>query len=122
MSVLDGVYTLEQAQRGEQVYRKVCGYCHRDDLSGGGSEDGAPPLVGLGFFSRWRDRSVADLSDTIAATMPWEAPNSLPQQAYLDIVSFLLKANHLPAGDVELSPELLELDDILFAATAPTPR
>jgi len=76
-SIWDGVYTLEQAQRGQTVYKRVCGYCHRDDLSGGGSEDGAPPLIGPPFYYKWRDLTVAEMLVTIAETMPRNAPASL---------------------------------------------
>lgn len=113
-SIWDGVYTLEQTQRGQTVYKRVCGYCHRDDLSGGGSEDGAPPLIGPPFYYKWRDLTVAEMLVTIAETMPRNAPASLSRQAYIDIISFLLKANEMPAGDAELLPEIETLDQILF--------
>src|SRR5438876_3128832 len=36
-SVWDGVYTEEQAKRGESIYRKECAVCHGDMLTGGES-------------------------------------------------------------------------------------
>lgn len=42
-SVWDGVYTEEQAKRGETVYGKECSSCHGDLLTGGES---APALTG----------------------------------------------------------------------------
>lgn len=111
-TVWDGVYTAAQSERGEQAYKRDCGYCHRDDLSGGGSEDGAPPLNGFTFSSRWRDLSLGDLYGTIKSTMPRDAPGSLAPQAYVDIISFLLKANEIPAGAVELG-DPLDLDEIV---------
>jgi len=42
-SVWDGVYTEEQAKRGEPIYKKECAACHGDMLTGGES---APPLTG----------------------------------------------------------------------------
>ena len=44
-SVWDGVYTEEQAKRGEQLYRKECGTCHGTHFSLTGGlrrENGGP--------------------------------------------------------------------------------
>src|SRR5207247_198216 len=49
-TIWDGVYTKEQAARGQQAYKQTCGYCHGPDMSG--SEVGgelAPELVGVFF-------------------------------------------------------------------------
>ena len=73
-TVWDGVYTEAQALRGQERYTAICGYCHRDDLSGGGSEAGAPALVGTIFTSQWQDRPLVDLFVTIGTTMPQENP------------------------------------------------
>ena len=42
-TVWDGVYTEAQAKRGEEAYKRSCGYCHRDDLAGGFFDDGTGP-------------------------------------------------------------------------------
>src|SRR5262245_66302278 len=68
-TVWDGVFTAEQATRGQALYKTHCGYCHRDDLIGGGSEAGAPALKGPIFTIRWRDQPVADMFVTIGTTM-----------------------------------------------------
>src|SRR2546422_11498564 len=47
-SVWDGVYTEEQAKRGEPLYRKECASCHGDVLSGG---EYAPAPPGGAFLS-----------------------------------------------------------------------
>ncbi len=41
--VARGLYTAEQADRGEDVYAAMCSTCHGVDLSGGGI---TPPLAG----------------------------------------------------------------------------
>jgi mono/diheme cytochrome c family protein len=111
-TVWDGVYTEEQAIRGQQLYKDHCGYCHRDDLTGGGSEAGAPALKGPIFTIRWRDQPLADMFVTIGTTMPQNKPDSLTPQTVIDIVSFLLKANEMPAGLTELPPDLEPLKQI----------
>ena len=113
-TIWDGVYTDAQALRGQEHYKAVCGYCHRDDLSGGGSEAGAPALAGTIFTTQWQDRPLVDLFVTIGTTMPQNEPDSLMPTIVIDIVSFLLQANEVPAGQTELPPELAPLEQILF--------
>lgn len=115
----DGVYTEEQAARGQKTYKRVCGYCHRDDLSGGGDERGAPALVDSFFRFRWREHTVADMFETIGTTMPRSAPASLSPQDYVDVISFLLQANKMPAGDTELLPDVEKLEQILITEKPP---
>ena len=112
----EGVYTEAQALRGRSQYVEICGYCHRDDLSGGGSEAGAPALRGPFFTNQWQDRLLVDLFITIGTTMPQHNPDSLMPQAVIDIVSYLLWENGLPSGRVELPPALAPLERIRFTA------
>ena len=112
----DGVYTEAQAERGRERYRAICGYCHRDDLSGGGSEAGAPALRGPFFLNQWRDRPLVDLFVTIGTTMPQQDPDSLRAQVVIDVVSYLLRQNGMPAGAAELPPRLGPLRDIVLSA------
>ena len=113
-TVWDGVYTEAQAERGRERYRAICGYCHRDDLSGGGSEAGAPALRGPFFLNQWRDRPLVDLFVTIGTTMPQQDPDSLRAQVVIDVVSYLLQQNGMPAGENELPPRLGPLRGIVL--------
>ena len=109
-TVWDGVYTEAQARRGEQLFKGECSYCHRDDLAGGFFDNGAgraPALAGprafdSSFAERWKDLTVGDMVATVAATMPQQKPTSLSVQAYVDIISYLLAKNQIPAGKTEL--------------------
>ena len=114
-TVWDGVYTEAQAERGRERYRAICGYCHRDDLSGGGSEAGAPALRGPFFLNQWRGRPLVDLFVTIGTTMPQQNPDSLRAQVVIDVVSYLLQQNGTPAGDTELPPRLDPLRGIVLS-------
>jgi len=107
------VYTEAQAKRGQESYKQVCGHCHRDDLTGGGSEAGAPALSGPIFTVRWRDQPLADMFVTIGTTMPKNKPDSMMPNVAIDIVSFILKANDFPAGKDELPPNLDALKGIV---------
>ena len=114
-TVWDGVYSEAQARRGQELYIEICGFCHRDDLSGGGSEAGAPTLRGSFFTTQWRDRPLVDLFVRIGTTMPQNDPDSLLPQVVIDIISFLLRENGMPPGRTELPPVLDPLRRVLFS-------
>jgi cytochrome c len=119
-SVWEGVYTDAQAARGQKVYEKSCGGCHRDDLSGG--DDSEPPLRGDHFSVKWEDSTLAGLFDFVATNMPKSNPGSLSLEACVDILAFMLKMNEMPAGQTELTKDIEALDQIRFTATRPPAR
>jgi ankyrin repeat protein len=108
-SIWDGVFTDDQAGRGQKTYAVSCAPCHKTDLLG---DSGTPALAGADFFSRFSGSSVDDLVKTIRASMPQDAPDSLGTPAYVDLVGFLLKANGGPAGAAELSQDSAVLKTI----------
>src|SRR5262245_66350605 len=70
----DGVYTEDQAKRGEGLYSQYCAACHGPDLAGG---EMAPGLTGGEFSSNWNDLSLGELFERIRISMPQNAPGSL---------------------------------------------
>ncbi len=96
----DGTFTAEQATRGEQVYFDKCALCHGDNLSG---IEMAPPLAGPNFKEVWESQPLLSLANRIKITMPPYAPNSLSSGEIVDILSYMLKVNELPVGNVALS-------------------
>ena len=108
-TVWDGVFTDEQAKRGETAYRQECSNCHGAELEGG---DMTPPLVGGTFTSNWNDLTLGDLFERIRATMPLDKPGTLSRQQNADVVAFVLKANLWPAGTTELARDLGALKQI----------
>lgn len=115
-TVWKGVYTDEQAKRGETAYRQECSNCHGPELEGA---DMTPPLVGGAFTANWNDLSVGDLFERIRTTMPLDKPGRLSRQQNADVIAFLLKANNWPAGSTELSRESGVLKQIRIQATRP---
>src|SRR5215469_14372645 len=99
LSVWDGVYSADQAKRGESAYATNCASCHGDQLNGG---EMAPPLAGGEFMSNWNGLTLGDLFDRIRSTMPASKPGSLSRETNADILSFILAFNKFPAGDKEL--------------------
>jgi quinoprotein glucose dehydrogenase len=105
----DGVYTTEQAKRGQAAYGKSCSDCHQQDLSGG---DRGPALAGDTFVQQWASLTVGDLFERIRTSMPLDSPGSLTPETTGDIVAFLLQANDYPAGRADLRPDLAGLKGI----------
>lgn len=95
----DGLFTLEQAERGERVYQAECASCHAPDMRGGPAARG---LSGLTFRYQWADRPLAALFDAMREKMPPGKPGALRAQAYLDLLAAILKRNDFPAGEAEL--------------------
>ncbi|HKY22440.1 MAG TPA: cytochrome c [Vicinamibacterales bacterium] len=101
-TVWQGVYTEPQAARGEAEYSTHCASCHRDDLSGYNTL-----LKGQRFMEKYREAPLHLLFDKTKTTMPRNAAGTLSDQAYVDIVAYLLKMNEFPVGSEELTTELL---------------
>jgi mono/diheme cytochrome c family protein len=112
-SVWDGVYTEEQAKRGDALYQKECQGCHGVALAGGES---APPLTGGAFLSNWNGLTLGDLFERIRKTMPQNALGKLNRQQNADVLAFVLSANKFPRGKVELSRQTEFLKEIRFEA------
>lgn len=110
-TIWDGVFTDNQADRGLAAYSESCARCHSDDLLG---QEDAPPLAGPTFPTRWDGVTADDMLQVIQRAMPQEAPGSLGAQKYVDIISYIFRANGSPAGAVELPPDSARLRQILI--------
>jgi len=102
-TVWSGVYSDAQAARGETEYVSRCASCHKDDLSGYQSI-----LKGDRFMNEYREATLYRLFDKMKTTMPRGAAGTLSDRQYLDIVTYVLKANEFPAGADELKVEDLQ--------------
>ncbi len=112
-SVWDGVYTEEQAKRGETLYQKECAKCHGVSLTGG---EEAPPLSGEGFLANWNGTTAGDLAERIRTTMPPDAIGRLSRQQNIEILAHILKVNNFPPGKIELPRETELLKQIRIEA------
>ncbi|HEV3202451.1 MAG TPA: cytochrome c [Bryobacteraceae bacterium] len=112
-SVWDGVYTKQQAGRGQSAYREECMKCHGENLLGG---EAAPGLAGDEFLPKWTGKTAGDLFERIRKTMPSEDPGNLSRRQYADIVAYILSVNEFPGGQKELESETEALNDIRIEA------
>jgi hypothetical protein len=95
-SVRDGVYTVEQANRGEPTFRNVCALCHPDPM----------------WRSAWVGQSAGELYAFILKSMPDDNPGSMTGSEVVDVLAYILRSNGLPAGAVELPESVDELNQI----------
>jgi alcohol dehydrogenase (cytochrome c) len=95
-----GPYTAQQAASGRAVYQASCASCHGADLSGLGS---AAPLTGGLFMGSWGDRTAGDLVAFSQGAMPPDNPGRLGEEAYVNVVAFILDSNGARAGNQPLT-------------------
>ena len=103
-TIREGVYTLEQARRGESVAWVDCFECHSDN-------EWSDPRFMEG---EWGGRRVGDLYTVIRRSMPEQEPGRLTPQQYSDIVAYMLWLSDAPQGENELPTDLQVLDRIFI--------
>jgi cytochrome c len=108
----DGVYTEEQANRGEALYREHCMRCHGETLQGNG--EGALPLTGATFGSTWNGVTLGAMMERVRISMPQDKPGTMSRQQIADLLAFVLRSNKFPAGDAELPKQTDILNAIVF--------
>ena len=114
-SVWDGVYTEDQAKRGEELYFDRCVRCHGPSYMGG--PDGAGALVGPTFNGNWNNVPLDQMLDRVRLTMPQDKPASLSRQQTADALAFILSINKIPAGKAELPRQAEMLNLIRYKAS-----
>ncbi len=114
-STLAGVYTLQQAAAGKEVFVGACTGCHT-----------SASHTGAIFLSHWAGRPLSELYGFVSQRMPKATPGSLSEDEYVFVVAYVLKINGMPAGNTELSGDPELLNTIRFDAKrgviAPKPR
>ena len=96
-----GVYSREQWLRGQDVYAGLCASCHP-----------AVTHVGPVFTRSWAGKKLSDLFGFLRERMPKNDPGSLSEQEYVDVMSYMLRLNGMPAGADELPADSLALTKI----------
>src|SRR5262245_16575412 len=113
-STSTGVFTEEQARKGEAAYQRVCASCHGADLHS--TEPEAPDLTEGPFKFGWQGKTIAERFEIIRTTMPPNKGGSLDDQTYLDIVTYILRFNKVPSGSQALKPDVNMLKQIVISA------
>jgi quinoprotein glucose dehydrogenase len=107
-----GLYTVEQAKKGEAAYDANCATCHGAELRSADRE--VPSLTDRWFRNGWVGKTVGEKFETIREAMPPREPRSLSDQVYLDIMAYILRFNKIPAGSQALTPDLPALRQLVI--------
>jgi hypothetical protein len=96
-----GVYTVDQAAMGSEVYAMNCVSCHS-----------AVTHTGPAFAAKWTGQTLADLFAFIRESMPKSDPGSLSPREYLLAMVYVLQMNGMPPGADPLPGDSLALNRI----------
>jgi mono/diheme cytochrome c family protein len=102
ISTRTGVFTAEQALRGQDLFAVVCGECHQ------------PEDFLEGFLEGWAGQTADVLFKEIRATMPEDSPGSLRSSEYAAVIAYLFQLNGLQVGEEKLSGSTRRLKEILI--------
>lgn len=122
LSIRDGVFTVEQARRGQTAYTGPCDRCHGYKLDGASDDPDmlpAPPVAGAKFLRKWNGRTLASLFEYVRATMPSNNPGYLSDAEVADIIAYMLSVSGMPAGREALQPGVEALASIVILSQSP---
>ncbi|MBI2831473.1 MAG: cytochrome c [Chloroflexi bacterium] len=91
------------AEAGSTVFANQCARCHGDSGQGGTG----PAIIGANAFLSAHVTGQG-LLDFVSQQMPFDAPGSLSQQEYLQVVSFLLVRNNFLSNGSSLDAGKLD--------------
>jgi Cytochrome C oxidase, cbb3-type, subunit III len=86
-SILDRVYSVAQAERGEQRFKQSCSSCHA-----------ATDFAGGAMSSRWEGQTLGDVFDYVSTSMPENDPGGLKPEDYASVLAFFLHMDGYPVG------------------------
>jgi mono/diheme cytochrome c family protein len=109
-STSEGVYNREQWQRGRDLYAGLCASCHP-----------AVTHVGPIFTKSWAGKKLSDLFGYLRERMPKNEPGSLTDQEYVDVMSYMLRLNGMPAGNHELPADSAALTKVRIDSSRVSP-
>jgi mono/diheme cytochrome c family protein len=100
-TILDRVFSVAQADRGESRFKQTCSGCHQQG-------EFAEPR----FSARWEGQSLGDIYDFMIAAMPENDPGGLKLEEYADLLAFFLGQSGYPVGYDDLPADTAVLSKI----------
>src|SRR5262245_44406806 len=95
LTTSDGVCSEAQAARGKVVYDKSCVNCH-------------PVECYRDRLTRYENKSVGALFETVSVSMPQDNAGSLLTSEYLDVLAYIFSVTGSPTGKGELTTDNME--------------
>ena len=96
--------------RGRDVYAGMCAGCHP-----------AVTHVGPVFTKSWAGKKLSDLFGFLRERMPKNDPGSLSEQEYVDVMSYMLRLNGMPAGVEEMPADSVALTKVRIDSSRVSP-
>jgi mono/diheme cytochrome c family protein len=109
-STMGGVYTAEQARKGQELFGGLCRSCHTS------------PAHTPDFKGAWTGRLLSGLFEFIQSEMPKDNPGTLTAQEVVLMLAYTLNALGMPAGDAELPADAAALAQIRIDTVLANPR
>jgi len=104
-SLMEGVYTAEQAATGKALFEQNCSTCHNADYY-------------KTVLQTWRGQPLMYLFEQVMSAMPADKPGALMDSEYEDVFAYLLQLVGFPAGVTRLQYAGGSVEDIAIQ-TAP---
>ena len=112
------VYSVTQAQRGEELFASACVSCHSVERGAARSRANLP-LNHPDFWANWNGLTLEVLSQRIRLSMPAAAPGTLTRDQVADIIAYLLELEGAQAGSSDLPSASAELRAIRLVEPVP---
>lgn len=113
----DGVYTQEQAQRGQKLVEAHCAICHGKNLFGSRA---APAIAGSEMLFIWDGRTLIELLETMRTSMPPGQVGIVTDQEFVDVIATMLGSSGFPSREEgDLSALGTELEHTVFKREKP---
>jgi mono/diheme cytochrome c family protein len=94
-TIRDGVFSRQQAARGEGVFESICTNCHEiEDFTGPDAY-----LEGVEGESLW------DTFEFVSSEMPEDDPASLNPEEYAAVLAYIFSEYGMPSGETDLPIE-----------------
>jgi mono/diheme cytochrome c family protein len=107
-TVRAGVYTAEQAGRGEQLFESICANCHEiAEFTAAGA-----------YLDDVDGEALWEAFDYISAEMPEDDPGSLDPEDYAAVLAYLFSIYGLPSGEAALPVDRVSLEAITMTRPA----
>ena len=104
---MSGIFSQKQASAGRTVYSMQCSACHSTSAH-----------TGPAFMKSWQGRTVWDLYAFLKDNMPQSEPGALSDEEYIQVVTYMLSLNKMPAGEQDLRVDQALLKAIRIDTTA----
>jgi hypothetical protein len=105
-TVRDGVYSPQQAERGERLFESICTSCHEvAEFTGSDA-----------YLESVEGQALWETFEYVSAEMPEDDPGSLAPADYAAVLAYLLRAYGLPSGGAPLPTDQASLETLVVAA------